>query len=292
MPWKNLSPVAAKNGYDVSDAGQLVEIFLSYVGGLVPDAKDDAAGAEAALGAVEDCLEAAPESVSLRLVLCQLLLKAKRNKQVYEMALTAISLAAKMTDREDAALLGKQLAICMDNAALAEIPERLLSPSRADVPETVREGRRVLIDFPRAGALRILMANYLIQTADEDSGRLKEAILLLEEGLDLFVTEQQVLDARRLLEKAGSRSRSPDALARIRTLLESASAHARSAVAMVQVERSPSKVRQARAELEAGISDAVQAEEIATGAELPAAAQSAREIAADLQKILEGLERQ
>jgi hypothetical protein len=289
MPWKVLEPISKRNGL-LSQDTHLLEVFLSYIGSLVLDNGENRDAAPK-IAAVEDCIRAVPDALNLRLVLCRLLLDAKRNPQAYETALDAWPLIAKMADRKEAAQLEKQFAICVDNAAMAEIPESLLSPSHEQVSEMVRDGRRVLDHFPRAGGLRLLMAKYLIQTAGDDRAKLSEASQLLEAGLDLLLTVEQLGEARRLLDKAGSRSQSVDAVKQIRELLESAAERARTAVASLREGRTPAKVRAAIEEMEEAIHLVNQAEETANGANLVAAAENARQTAAGLRKILEGIEK-
>lgn len=110
---------------------------------------------------------------------------------------------------------------------------------------------------------------------------------MLEQGLDLLLSDEQVREARQLLEKAGSQSETLETVSKIRKLLESAAASARSAVALTSEERTPARTRQAREQLESAIHEAAQAEEIAEGAKLRSAAERARSLGADLRKLME-----
>lgn len=291
MPWRALEPLCKQKGL-VAEDNELFAIFLSYVGGLVlasgsGETKDSAAKLEA----VDDCIQAVPDAPRLRLIRCQLLLQEKRNREAYETALLALAMTAKLADRAEAAQFEKQFVICLDNAAFGEIPERLLSPSRADRPALIQEGRRVLAGFSKAGGVRLFLAKFLIQTADEDRTRLDEAKKLLEEGLDLFLTDEQLQEAQRLLDQAGTHSKSMDAVQKIRSLLESASARTRAAAAAMREERTPAKTRHVRQEIEDALHEASQAEEIANGAGLSAAVEQARELATYLRKLLEDVEK-
>jgi hypothetical protein len=291
MPWKALEPICKKNG-DIREDTDLLSVFLSYIGNLVLEREGvSAKDVTARLEAVEDCIQSVPDALLLRLVQCQLLLQGKRNREAYDTALLALTRTDRLADREEAAQLESQFVTYVDNAAFGEIPERLLSPTRADLPSLIQEGCRVLTGFSRAGGLRLLLAKFLIQTADEDRTRLDEAKKLLEEGLDLFLSNEQLQQAREFLEQAGARSKSLDAVQQIRSLLQSASARTRSAGAAMREERTPARMRQVREEIEEALHETSQAEEIANGAGLSAAVDQARELATYLRKMLEELEK-
>jgi hypothetical protein len=217
--------------------------------------------------------------------------EAGQNLEAYQGAVEALSLTAKLTDRAEAATHERQFAIVADNAALSRIPKDLLSPTRDKVPAMVAAGRRVLVDFPRAGGLRLLMAKFLIQTVDDDRKRLDEATELLEQGLDLFLTDQQLSEARQLMDKAGAHSRSFEEIRQVRKLLESASTRARHATAALREERTPARVRQAREEFDLALHEAERAEEVANGAALQAAARQAHELAEGLRKMIQDIEK-
>jgi hypothetical protein len=135
------------------------------------------------------------------------------------------------------------------------------------------------------------MAKYLIQTGDEDRDRLREAAALLEGSLDVFLSEEQLSEAKKLLATAGSRSRSFEEIQQVRSLLEAASGKARKAAALLREGRTPAKVRAARDEIEAALHEAGEAEEIAVRAELKTAAANARELADGLRKMIEDIEK-
>jgi len=197
-----------------------------------------------------------------------------------------------MADRKTALEMHQQLVICIDNAALEQLPPELLRPTSRDAQQKmIAEGHRILGEMPRSGRLRQLVAECLIQMASEDPVRLVEASALLEAGLELVLSDEQLQKFRRLLERAGSHSRSVDAVARIRSLFESASKQAREAVEIVRQDRTPASLRQAREWVDEAIHDTEQAEAVADGAELPAWAGQARQLAADLRQILQGFER-
>ncbi len=290
MPWKSLEPRWKKKGH-LSEDTDLLAVFVSYLNGLLLQADDkNFAGTPPKLEAIEDFIAAVPGDLKLRLMQCRLFLDAGLNRRVYESALVAYSLASKMNDRKEAATLEEQFTICIDNAAFSEMPNELQSPSRDKVPQMVAAGRKVLGNFPRAGGLRLLMAKFLIQTADDDRKRLAEANELLEEGLDLFLTDGQLNEARRLLDKVGSRSRSFDENQQIRSLLASASTRVRQVVPALASERTPAIVRQAREELQSALFEAEQAEAIAGGAGLRTAAEKAREFVDELRKMIQNLD--
>jgi hypothetical protein len=241
-------------------------------------------------------VQAIPEALDLRLVLCRLYLDGSRSKEAYQTALEALPMTAEMTDRKEAARLEAQFVACVDNAALSEIPDDVLSPARDKVRATITHCQTVLKEFPRAGGLRLLMAKYLIQTAEDEASRLKEAAALLEEGLDLLLTEKQISEARDWIDKAGSRSKSLDSFKKIRVLMDSASARARNAVGLAKErtpsnERIPAKIREARQELEEAIAEAGQAEELAVEASLQDALEKAKALAANLRHLLEEIEK-
>jgi tetratricopeptide (TPR) repeat protein len=297
LPWKTLEPLAKKNGKPSADP-DWVSVSISHIARLAPggrDSKPDPVKAEAAIAGFEDCVRAVPDSVVLRLILCRICLDTNRNAQAYQAALEAIPIAEKMQDRREAEGLFSQLVICIDNAALAEIPDNVLSPTREKAGESIQYCRNVLDRYPRSAALRFLIATYLIQTAEDDAGGLKEAATLVEQGLDLLFTDKQIAEAHKLLEKAGSRSKSIDAFKEVRRLLESASTRARTAMSAVKEARTPARtpatLRQARAEIEEAIAEAGKAEEIAAAASLDDAVQNAREHVKQLCKLLEDLER-
>ncbi len=291
MPWHSLEPLAKKKGRLNQDTN-LIPVFVSYVSGLALSTRTHhGEKPEGRVRALKDCIHAVPDAVELRLVLCRLFLETKENRQAYHTALEALSTTAKMADRKEAADIQAQLVICIDNAALGEIPPALLSPTRDTVPSLIEQGKQVLAEFPKAAALRFLIARYLIQIADDDRNKLVEAQELLENGFDQLITDEQIREARQLLEKAGSRSKSFDALKEIRSLLESAAGHARAAMTVLQEGRTPAKVRQARDEIEIGLGEASRAEETARAEGLAAAVENAKELASNLRKILEEIEK-
>jgi len=288
MPWRFLEPACKKIGMLAADT-DLMDVFLSHVVALALEESRTGAAAQAdfRLQALDDCVRGAPDALELRLLQCRLLLDAKRYRQAYDTALEALPLTAKMADREEAARLNSQFIVAVDNAVLAQIPERLRSPGRENIAEFIAEVRRLLAEYPRAGGLRLTAASLLIRSAAEDASRLAVATEMLEQGLDLLLSDEQVREARQLLEKAGSQSETLETVSKIRKLLESAAASARSAVALTSEERTPAKTRQAREQLESAIYEAAQAEEIAEGAKLRSAAERARSLAADLRRLME-----
>ena len=293
MPWRSLEPACRSYGV-ISGDDHVVDICLSHFLALViKDLKNEGVpgSLEAKLDVFRDGLRALPDSVELRLWHCRFLLQAKRYRQSYDAALDALPRTEKMPDRKAAHDLQQQLVICIDNAALAQFrPELLRRRSRDVLPKTIAEGYRILADLPRAGGLRQLIAECLIQLADEDPARLAEAAALLEAGLELVLSDEQLQGFRRLLERAGSRSRSVEAVARIRSLFESASTRAREAVEIVREDRTPASLRQAREWMAEAIHETEQAEAVANDAELPAWAGKARQLSADLGQILQGFE--
>ncbi len=297
MPWQSLEPLAKKNGLLEEDT-ELIPVFLSYVQSLAlgEQAAGDGPGLQQKLRALKDCVEALPDELELRLVLCRLYLDGGRNKDAYQAALEALPQLEKMPDRNHSSRLEGQFVTCIDNAAFAEIPDEVLSPSRDQVRGTIERCGRVLRDFPRAGGLRLMMAKFLIQTAEDEPSRLAEAATLLEQGLDLFLTGKQIAEARHSLEKAGSRSNSIEYLKKIRSLMESASTRARAAVKLAAErtdanERIPSRAREAREELETAMAEAEQAREIAEQASLPDAELKARSLVQKLQQLKEEIEK-
>jgi hypothetical protein len=294
LPWRSLEPACKKAGTIAGDV-DMIGVFLSHFLGLVlKDVEGDAVPAhvDAKLAVFQDCLRALPDAVDLRLSQCRFLLQARRHRQAYDAALEALPLTEKMADRDDAAALQRQLVICIDNAALEQLAPDLLRPrSREALTSLLAEGRRILQEFPRAAGLRQILARYLIQLGEEEVGKLTEAAALLEQGLELVLSDEQLRDLRELLEKAGSRSRAVEAVARIRSLLGSASTRAREAVEIVRAERSPATVRQAGELVEEAIHEAQQAEEAATEVSLAVWAGKARQLAGDLRQIMADFEK-
>jgi hypothetical protein len=296
MPWRFLEVYCKRTGMVAQDT-RLSKVFASYVGQLFLGTDDsDALDSErdVKLAALDDLIVALPESPELRLVRCRLLLSAERHRDAYDAAIDALPLTSKIADQEEAHRLKGQFLICMDNAALAQVPKHLFASALTSMEPLLAETRRVLEQFPKASGLRLQMADLLIRIADDDAKRLVDARTLLQEGLEHMLSEEQLREARALLERAGSRSKALDAIARVRALLEAASQRARDAMTALphtREARSPAAVRATRDALEASIAEATQAEQIATDAQLPAVAAQSRELAADLRKSLEDLER-
>jgi hypothetical protein len=292
MPWRFLEPACKKMGMVPADAN-LLEVFVSHIVALALEEsrKGAAAQADLRLEILEDCIRGAPEALDFRLVQCHMLLSAKRFRQAYLIALEALPLTAKMADQKEAAHLQEQFIKAVDNAVVEQIPEQLRSPTRDNLPAFIAEVRRLLAEYPRAGGLRLMAADVLIRTGRDAPARLAAAKEMLEEGLDLLLSDEQIREARQLLEKAGSQTQTLDAVSRIRELLESAAASARLAVQLTSGERTPAKTREAGEKLESAIHEAAQAEELAVEAGLSAAAETARSLGSDLRKILEGIEK-
>lgn len=288
MPWRLLEPACKKIGMLDADA-DLMEIFTSHATSLVLDTAK--VPAEERLSIVEDVILALPNSLNLRLLQCRLLLDMKRHREAYAAALAGFEVLGGMKGGEAAARFERQFVVCVDNAALAQMPDHLMQPKREQIGEFEAAVRRVLKEFPRAGGLRLMAANLLIQVSGEDPAWLTSAAALLQEGLDQLLTAEQVQEARQLLEKAGAKSEAVEALARVRQLLESAAARAKSAVEAWRAKRTPAEVRHAIDSLEAARAEAEQAEELAAASKLGAAADKARALIADIRKLREEIEK-
>jgi len=291
MPWRLLESTCRNAGL-VSADESMVEVCLSHFLAVVArdlETEDVPRHVVVKATVFADCARALPASVDVRLWHCRFLLQAKRNRQAYDAALEALPLTDRLADRETAARQQQELVTCVDNAALGEMRPDVLRPSsREKLAETIAEGRRVLSEFPRAGRLRILVAECLIQFADTDAGTLADAAALVEAGMELVLSDGQLQEFRRVIEKAGSRSRSAEAVGRIRTLFESASKRAREAVGIVGTDCSPADRRLAIEQLGEAIHEVEQAEATATESGLPSWAEKARQQAADLRQILQG----
>lgn len=220
---------------------------------------------------------------------CRLLLDAGRLNEAYESGLAGLKVLRGMAAGENTEL-EKQFAAAVDNAALQKIPPPLRRPDKSRTTEFVAAASSALAEFPRAGGLRLLLARVLSQT--ENAARLAEGATLLQEGFDLFLTPEQVQEARQLLERIGVKSEAAEALTRIRALLEAAAARTRSAVEAWRAERTIAKMRQAVAELHRADEEAAQAQEIAAAANLPEAAAKAAALRRDFDELREELSRE
>ncbi len=288
IPWRSLEPLCKKSGFIAND-DNVVEVCTSYFYALMGnDLSGDGPIADGAakLAMVDDCVQALPGSVDLRRWRCRLLLRLERFADAYQGALDALPMTETLQDREKAAELAGELVGCVDNAAMAAFPG---TRTRLDLATAIEQGLKTLAAYPRGARLRQLLASLLMQRAETEPARLVEAITLLEQGLDLVLTDAQLQELQRLLEKAGRRSRAGDAVARIRALVGSASERTRRAMELVRGEPSPAQQREARDEISEAIHEAQQAEAIAAEAELPAWVEKARQTVADLRSVLQGL---
>jgi hypothetical protein len=286
MPWRSLETVA-KRSVQVMEDKALIEVFASYVANLAQDSK--AGPVETRLEALRDCLQGSPQAHDLRLMECRLLLDASRLKDAYDSGLAGLKALRGMPEGENAKL-EKQFAAAVDNAALNRIPPDLRRPGKDRGADFIAAARRALAEFPMAGGLRLLLARVLSQT--ENPALLAEGSTLLQEGFDLYLTAEQVQEARQLLERIGVKSEAAEALARIRALLEGAATRTRSVVEAWRADRAIGKLRQASAELQRADEEAAQAEEIAAGAELPEAAAKAGALRRDFAQLREELSRE
>lgn len=280
MPWRSLEAAWRRGGGAADEA--LPVIFASYAIQLAKGT--DSRHRVLRQRAIADCVQGSPEVHELRLYSCSLLLEERIFREAYETALAGFALLDQRGESDSAALEG-QYAACLDRVGFEQLPAELRHPSPSQVQVFSEAARRVLAEYPKAGGLRLALAQLLIRSSDEDPARLGEASTILQESLNLLLTEEQILEAKQLLERAGAKSEAAEALQSIRRLLESSAEKARRAVEEWRQNRTPQKAREALRQLDSACDDAAQAEQVADAAKLPAAAEKARAALCNLEKL-------
>ncbi|MFQ5674473.1 MAG: hypothetical protein ACE5G1_01135 [bacterium] len=286
LPWEILQPICAERGM-IERNLDLVKVFESHFLALATADKSEPKTNQEALdrlSAIDECLTILPHRVELHLVRCQTLINAQKNADAYSSAIDALNLIANIEDREEAEIIKKNLTIIVDNAAFAELPEHLRKPSSLEeAKRTLREGRKVLKRFPRAGGLRTFLANIMTQIGDKKST--KEAADLLEEGIRLSLSDEQTQEFQKLLEKAGVQSQVAEVFEEIKTLLEGASKRVSKVVQEINRRATGESLRKGREAVKTAIRDAERAKELAKKAELEDAESQAEDLVRQFKEI-------
>jgi len=256
LPWKILQPISVNQGKIERDL-DLVKVFESYflavVAGDQSEPKNEKEVSER-LSVLDECLTILPHKIELHILRCQALLSAKKNADAYSSALEAYALAEKIEKKDEAHKLKQNCANLVDSAAFAELPERLRRPQNPQqAEETLKQGRTVLEKFPKAGGLRVFLAELMIQLGTEK--HIKEAAPLLEEGIKEALNDEQLEKFQSLQQKAGVQSRVAGVKDEIRKLLEGASQRVKKAIDEIKSNPSAESIQKGREILVAAIRD-------------------------------------
>ncbi len=286
LPWKILQPLCVNQGKIERDC-DLVKVFESYflavVAGDQSDPKNEKEVSER-LSVLDECLAILPHKIELHLQRCKALLFAKKNADVYSSALEAYALAEKIEDKEEAHKLKQYCANLLDNAAFAELQERLGQPqSPQQAEETLKQGRAVLEKFPKAGGLRAYLADLMIQLGTEK--HIKQAIPFLEEGLKEALNDEQREQFQSLLQKAGVQSREAGAMDKIRKLLKGASQRVKNAIEEITRNPSVDAFRNGCEAIATAIKDTERAKKLAQKAQLKDAENQAETLIREFKDI-------
>jgi hypothetical protein len=198
---------------------------------------------------------------------CQALLSAKKNGEVYSSALEVYALAEKKENKEEADELKKNCVNFVDNAAFAEMPERLLRPENSQqAEETLRQGCVVLENFTKAAGLRVFLADIMIQLGTEKY--ITQAVHLLEEGLEESFNDEQRQKFQSMLQKAEVELHVAGVQDEIHRLLKGASKRVNNAIEEINRNPGVNSLRKGREAIAAAIQEAERAKKLAQKAEL------------------------
>ncbi|MCP4263678.1 MAG: hypothetical protein GY774_40145 [Planctomycetes bacterium] len=286
LPWKTLQPICIARG-KIRREDDLLKIFESYFLALITADKSEpktAREVSARLTVLDESITILPHRVELRVVRCQILLMDQKNAEAYSAALEALPLISKVEDREEAHTLKHNLIIVVDNAALAELPEEIRNPSTLEQAEaTLEKGLSVLEKFPHAAGLRTFLVNLLLQL--DGKKRTKEAVKLLEKGVELVLNEEQTQELQSLLQKAGVQSQVAGKMDKVRKLLEDASQRVSDAVAKINLRQDLKAMEEACQVLASSIKDVEQAKRLAEKTELHDAASQAEQMLQQFKEV-------
>jgi len=287
LPWKILQPICADRGLIERDL-DLVKVFESHLLALAAGDNSEPKTAQESLqrlAAVDECIAVLPHRVELRVIRCRLLLAAGKDFDAYSSALDALASISSIEDKEEARTIEHNLTVLVDNAALSELPERVRQPTNVEeAEETLREGRKVLSMFPRAGSLRAFMAHLMIQFGDV--AHIDEAIQLLEVGRELALNEERRQEFEDLIQKAYAQRGAARVITEIKNLLEGASRSVNEAIAKINKPgATATAVENAREVAAAAIRDAEQASRLAAAENLHEAETQADELAKQLREL-------
>jgi len=269
LPWKILQPICVNQGKIERDL-DLVKVFESYflavVAGDKSEPKNDKEVSER-LSVLDECLAILPHKLELHILRCQTLLSAKKNADAYSSALEAYVLAEKIENKEETHKLKQNCVNLMDSAAFAELPEQLRRlQNLQQAEETLKQGQKVLEKFPKAGGLRAFLADLMLQLGTEK--HIKEAALLLEDGLKIALNDEQREQFQNLQQKADVHSRVAGVRDKIRKLLEGASQRVKKAIDEIKDNPSVESIQKGREILVAAIRDVERAKDQAIKADL------------------------
>lgn len=286
LPWKILQPICVAQGMFKSEV-DLLKIFESYFLALITADKSEPKTEEEVitrLAAIDDGINILPHKIELRVIRCKVLLKAKKNSAAYSAALEAFSLISSVQDQEEASKLEENLTILIDNAAFAELPEYLRGLQSAEQAEiTLKEGQRILEQFPRAAGFRNFLAKTMLQLGGKN--RAEKADELLKEGIELALNEKQKSELQASLQKAGEKSKEADVLDKIRKLLETASQRVSKAIDEINRSQTAEAIKEAQQILVNAIKDTEQAKKLAEKAGLMDAAGQADDLLQQFKEV-------
>jgi len=286
LPWKILQPICVNQG-KIDRNIDLVEIFedrfLSVVAGAQSEPENEKEVSER-LSVLDECLAILPHNVELRILRCQILLFARQNADAYTSALEAYALAENIEKKEEAHNLKQSCTNIIDNSAFAELPERLRQPQNLqEAEETLKQGCMVLERFPKAGGLRTFLSDLMIKLGTEK--HIKQAISLLEEGLEEALNDEQREQVKTLLQKTNAQSTVAKKMEKIKTLLEGASEQVKNAIDEINHNPSVKSIEKGREVLTVAIKDAEQAAKTARNAELKDAENQAEALVRHFKEI-------
>ena len=172
----------------------------------------------------------------------------------------------------------------IDAAAVSRLPQHLLRPqSVTEAERTVSEGRKALVEFPQAAGLRKMLVDLLLQLGS--GAHVKQAAELIEEGIEMSLTEDQREEFRRLQPKAQEKLQNAAVLDRIKALLEPAQRRVQDAIEDLNRHQSREAVDAVLAAAAAAIESANEAARMARKAGLADAEGQARSLADQCREI-------
>lgn len=224
FPWAVLQSLCAEQGL-IGDDVELVPMFeddLARLAGLTLRNLPDAAAERARrLADVEACRTLLPHNIALRVVHGGLLKDCGELDDAYRVAVEAPAQPAPEEDPERFRRQLSDIADLVDDIGVAALPEGLYRLVEwADVKRQAAALRQILARFPRSAAVRLRLADRLVQLRI-DPGH-SEAVALLSEGIALAFTDDQRAELRRELAALNTQAADDVVRRRYEKVLEAA----------------------------------------------------------------------